>query len=586
MNQIHNKPLLSFSSVYPEEEMKEPIEYLKETHPLILRETIGMLSAGNKLRLPNTDDIREKNYDFGFIENLTIQRDVIKRVEKYFPIKEIGKPYVITRLSSLKMVELILSNKLIPNGNISFPSHLTKTDIDKIELNLFKAFLALNEKLNKRDKEFNIVSKDVNSYADLFITKFFPIADIGNNSDNEMNEFNKLLYATLYKFDLLIEFLKSKSEYDYLIKDLIAAFGLGSIESLIFQMRKLLSQLLALKFQQDKEGVSAGWNLNIEDNESRIFINSLISSEIKVDSDFTVLKDKPLHKVDANTFSVIDFFFAVDKFYKSVKFILKSSYHKFHDLNPKDRKFFSFFNKEFSEETLCKNVLDEIFPDSNYIKKQIFKQKDNEPDYYARDKKTIFLFECKDSLVAADIKSAGNFEKLGDIKKIDEMLKKKFLLDGEKDPGIGQLVNQIDSIVNQQYKFDTFINKNSDFEIYPVLLVCDRIFDVPGLNYKLNNWYWKAIDEKLGDKKGTNTINSLTIVDIDTLIYLLPHFTSNKNNFKNLLDTHLKEVNRKIPNKQFTVSNINKKLLPFSRRLENYKFPPKKFVEKLGEGLC
>lgn len=585
MNQIIYKSLLSFSEVYPEEKMKEPLEYLKEVHPSLLSQIIGMLSAGSKLKLPNTNVIKEKNYDFGFVESQTIQRDIIERVEKYFPIKEVGKPYVINRLSSLKMVEMILSNSLISNENISYPN-LTTSEIDKTELNIFKSYLAINTNLNKRDKEFNIISKDINSYADLYITKFFPITDIGNNSDNEIYDFVKLLYATLYKFDLLIEFLKSKNDYNYLIKDLNVAFGLDSCEKLVFQMRNLFTYLFALKFEQNEVGVSAGWRLTYSDNEYKIFVNSLIDSKIRVDSDFTALKNKPLYKVNNDEFSVIDFFFAIDKFFKSVKFILKSSFEKHHNLKPKDRKFFNFFNKKFSEETLCKDALDEIFKDSYFKKKQIHKQKDNEPDYYARDKNSIFLFECKDSLVAADIKSASNFEEMGDIKKIEEMLKKKFLFNGKNHVGIGQLVNHIDSIVNQQYKFDTFVNENSDFEIYPILLVCDRIFDIPGLNYKLNNWYRKAIDEKLGNKKGPNTINSLTIVDIDTLIYLLPHFAKNKNNFKNLLDTHLRRMNTEISNSEFTKTSVDKILLPFSRRLENYQLPGAIIMQKLREGFC
>jgi hypothetical protein len=340
-------------------------------------------------------------------------------------------------------------------------------------------------------------------------------------------------------------------------------------------MKYLFGKLLELK-------VKNGFKFQVEDEDSLSFLNSLASNKIIEDDDFTNLRNYPIYKLDDKTFSIIDFFFVVDKFYKSVKFILKASFHKHHNLPAKDRTFFEFFNTKFSEDFLMKRILDEIFNKPYFIKKAVVDNQDNEPDYYVRHNNKIFLIENKDVLIAKSIKSSG------DIEKINSVLKSKFLEVNNKPIGAGQLITSISQIIDNDFKFDEYVNTKKNLTIYPILLISDRIFEILGINYRLNQWYLEKIIEKLGDSYNSNFIKSLTIIDIDTLIYWTPHLKKKDSNFRNIIDDHLKKMNtRKKVNhpdleegKKIANKNLTKQIAPMSSRFSEYKFPMKLLIEK------
>mgnify|MGYP001258769897 CR=1 FL=1 len=69
------------------------------------------------------------------------------------------------------------------------------------------------------------------------------------------------------------------------------------------------------------------------------------------------------------------------------------------------------YRDDFSEEVVMKKVLDEIFHWKYFVKRQEAATRDSEPDYYVRHNNKIYLFENKDILVRADIKSSSELEK-------------------------------------------------------------------------------------------------------------------------------------------------------------------------------
>jgi hypothetical protein len=261
------------------------------------------------------------------------------------------------------------------------------------------------------------------------------------------------------------------------------------------------------------------------------------------------------------------------KFTKSAKFILKDAFNKEHGLPPEDRTFFSFYNKEFSEEFLMKNVLDELFPDSLYIKKKEIDDHDNEPDYYARYKDRVYLFENKDVMIAKGVKSSG------DIEKINEALQTKF---NKKKVGIAQLIYSIKQITNKLFKYDDEANKRNDLVLYPILLVSDRIFMCQGLNHRLNTWF----RDKLVDEYTMNPlVKDLTIIDIDTIIYWLPYLRQNHKNFRRIIHNHTNKMTDAFKTKpksknpikimEFVRRKLDKQLRPISERLRRVRLEPK-----------
>ena len=471
---------------------------------------------------------------------------------------------------SLRLAEIILSNRkeLIEENK--------NDDRDTDEINIFKAFLVINKEVNSKQKL--IASEDnFEKLVDMCIAMTFSTSDFGIFENNDL-EFGKLVYATIIRFEFLVEFLQSKVEYNYLEKDFYTYFAQKNSKEVSKQMKYLFGKLFELKMKN-------GFKFQVEDEDSLSFLNSIASNEIIEDEDFTNLRNYPIYKINENTFSIIDFFFVVDKFYKSVKFILKTSFHKHNNLPAKDRTFFEFFNTKFSEDFLMKRTLDKIFNKPYFIKKSIQENTGNEPDYYVRHNKKVFLFENKDVLIAKKIKSSG------DIDKINGVLKSKFLEVNNKPIGVGQLVTSIVQIVENNFKFDDYVNSQKNITIYPILLINDRIFEILGVNYRLNQWYLKLVREKLGDKYNPNFIKPLTVIDIDTLIFWTPHLTKKDSYLKDIIDDHLrkmstqKKANHPDARKRKLIANKNltNQIAPISSRNINYKFPTKLMIEKFSD---
>lgn len=309
----------------------------------------------------------------------------------------------------------------------------------------------------------------------------------------------------------------------------------------------------------------------------------MVSDDILTDEDFTYIKINPIYKIEMHTYSIVNYFYVIDKFYRSSKFKIKEIYESDSSLKLKYGNFFNFFNKEFSENFLMKNVLNEIFNKPYLIKKSEYdKELDGEPDYYLRYNNNIFVFENKDVLIAKDIKASA------DIEKINEVLKTKFLGDKTHKVGIGQLINTIEEILEKKFRFDTYVNTKNNLKIYPVLLVHDRIFQTIGINYKLNSWYRESLNERLGTKYNLTNIKNLTIIDIDTFILWSPYLKEKHNRFKDILDNHLNKMNSKFKintkDYNYALELANKKLTdiitPINNRKISFNLPIELFVEK------
>lgn len=551
---------LEFDNVFPEEQPKEVLEYLSNISRETLLKIIGFSTTKNQ---PNFDRV---------FSNPEKQHEINKRVADYgrtYRIPE--KPVLISRESSLMLSEMILANRdsLLENNE--------NENIDEDEINLFKAYLLINLEANQK-QNFGDAQDNIDRMAEMLITMSFSSADTGLFEDNDL-EFAKLLYATVVKFEFLLEFV-SEEKNAYLGIALAKEFGQDNLYDLKYQVKLLVATLLRMKHLNS-------YILTPERDDHINFLNTLTNAEIDVSDDFTNLKKFPLYKINDTQFSIVDYFYLLDKFFKSVRFILKDAFIEHHGLKEKDTSFFAFYNTEFSEEVVMKIVLDDIFHWKYLVKRQEAATKDNEPDYYFRHNNRIYLFENKDVLVRADIKSSS------DIEKIKKLLDKKFVHDGDRHVGIGQLINSIEQIVNKQFPYDDYANSKNNLSIYPILLVSDRIFEIPGMNYLLNNRYNELVQERLGDKYNPSLVKPLTFIDIDTFIFIAPHLKAKNRNFRDLLDRHHKAMKTRVvinnPNikeaKIQASKGMFKQLSPISFRMDEYEFPMNLLVDKFRDVL-
>tara|TARA_R110002033_G_scaffold102486_1_gene150438 strand:- start:1429 stop:3111 length:1683 start_codon:yes stop_codon:yes gene_type:complete len=551
---------LEFANVFPEEEPKEILEYLSNISRETLLKIIGFSTTKNQ---PNYDRI---------FSNPEKQHEINKRVADYGKAYQIPEgPILISRESSLMLSEIILANRdSLLGGN-------ENEGIDVDEINLFKAYLLINLQANKK-LNLGDAQDNIDRMAEMLIAMSFSSADTGLFEDNDL-EFAKLLYATVIKFEFLLDFV-SEDENQYLGEALAKEFNQENLEQLNYQVKLLVATLLRMKHLNS-------YILTPVREDHINFLNTLTKAEIDVSDDFTNLKKFPLYKIDKTQFSLVDYFYLLDKFFKSVRFILKDAFIVHHGLEPDDSSFFAFYNSDFSEEVVMKKVLDEIFHWKYLVKRQEAATRDNEPDYYVRHNNKIYLFENKDILVRADIKSSS------DIEKIKKLLDKKFVHDGDRHVGIGQLITSIQQIVNKTFAYDDYANQKNNLSIYPILLVSDRVFEIPGMNYLLNKRYNELVQERLGNMYNPSLIKPLTFVDIDTLIFWAPHLKEKDRNFRDLLDRHHKAMKTRVvinnPNLEEGMTQAKKgmfkQLSPISFRLDEYQFPMNLLVDKFRDVL-
>lgn len=557
LEMLNLKIRLEHGYLFPEDKSNDILDYLMGVSPKMLRHCMGAAT------------LKEQRNYHNFISYPEIQQDVINRVKHHFEGKGITNEVIaVSREASLRLVEIILSNKELLLE--------TEREVDKQleELNFLKCYFLINEELNAK-QGFSTSEENFDKIVDNLIVMLFPSSDLGIFEDSDL-EFGKLVYATIVKVELLIEFIQSQEEYSYLEEDLCKYFNQKNSADLSYQMKFLFGMLLGLR----RDNL---FKLGVDIPEAGLFLDSLIAESVVEVEDFTNLKNYPLYKIDEHTYSIVDYFFILDKFFKSVKFILKDSFNTYHGLDPKkDRTFFNFYNKEFFEKFLVKRILNQLFHFKYYIKSSGEDDDKGEPDYYIRHNNRIYLFEVKDVMIAGGVKSSAN------IDQIEETLKKKFLIDGKKQVGIGQLVRSIKEIVDNNFQFDDYVNKKANLTIYPILLVSERIFEIPGINYRLNQWYLELVQEKLGESYNPNFIKNLTLIDIDTLIYWLPHLEKNNKNFRILLNTHLRLMNTRgkvtatEPSKfdAQIKKNLIEQLSPISNRFPKYAFPREQLLEK------
>lgn len=532
---IDIKQRLGFKDVFPDEIQLPIIDYLKNISRESLLKTIGFC---NTKPMPSYEN---------FFSNPEVALNIIGRVNKYrFDNGIQTKPEVVSAQAALKYAEAVLSNlNELLDGN-------TNDSPDADELNLFKAFLIINSELNGSQVFGNMNEDNFEKLVDLTIVFNFPIADL-SLFENDGIEFLNLLYTTFYKVEQLLAFLNSKPEYINLKNGLIKSFGVATEEEFVKQMTYLFGKLLEFKGKN-------GYLWKVDDVDARQFLDSMVSEDIAPDEDFSHIKNSPIYKIDENVYSIVHYFFVIDKFYKSSKFKLKELYEKDEALVAVYGSFFNFFNKEFSENFLMKNILDQVFDKKYFIKKPVTeKELPGEPDYYVRHNNDVFVFENKDVLIAKGIKASA------DIEQINEVLKTKFLIDGKKKVGIGQLVTTIEEIGSKHFRFDDYVNSKNSLTIYPILLVHDRIFQTIGINYRLNQWFKEQCSERLGELNNTFTIKSLTVVDVDTLILWLPYFIIKDKNFKDILNLHLDKMNKSkkvnyAPNEAEALNRTNRNL--------------------------
>lgn len=290
--------VLQFEDIFPEENKEEPIEYLKKISKENLLKLIGFC---NTTPLPNYQN---------FFSNLETKNEIRYRVDSFLLKSQSAKKKIetISPYSILRIAEIIFSNQ-----DILLNKKLISTEAE--ELYLFKAFLTINSEYNNYDHKFQ--NGQLESFIDFHILQSFQLSELCLHK-NDKGEFAKLMYATIHKLEELLKFLDIKGLHE-IKKKLINSFNVESEEKLLYEMKYLFGILAYGKFNNS-------FTYNLDGLEHLDLLQSILLTKIEEDEDFTYLKKYPIYLLNNNTFSVINYFYAIDLFYRSTKFRLNEIY--------------------------------------------------------------------------------------------------------------------------------------------------------------------------------------------------------------------------------------------------------------------
>jgi len=445
-------------------------------------------------------------------------------------------------------------------------------DLNTAELNIFKAFLALNQELIEfeRTSQTPIIEKYVPSelvLACLLITQTFAYGDFHN-------------YFILHKYNvqivkavLLFEYMESHPEYSQILPEFLSYYNCSDWREFMRDITHLGLKMLEKKQEGSLE-------LTIESDRpdyAKIcaFLEKLIyEGKSDIDNklyDFKSVRDKPIYKIEEGRYGIVFDLFVIEKIYKSQYFLLKDIFDKkLTEENKAELKskykignFRSHLTLNFSERHLLYSIMKESFPAYNNLSGDDFKHlgmSKGEPDYYLRKGNDVFLFESKDNLILAATKTSSCFQKYF----------KEFRSRLYNDKGVSQLRNSIDLLMNRSLKTNDGLESAdvNALRIFSILVVHDAQFNALGLNSLVNYWFYEAQGEQYNQN---NKITSLIILDIDTLILYSTHFKNGTVVLEDAITSYLAYISAPKSKEEFTSSYVS-----FSHYLQNnYPITPK-----------
>ena len=262
------------------------------------------------------------------------------------------------------------------------------------------------------------------------------------------------------------------------------------------------------------------------------------------DVDYIKLRERPLIPLDPHTFRIIHPLFVADKIYKGLYFLLKQLNEDGGAVVPGD--FRRWYTTDFSEAICFNELIKYAAPkyDSLLFDRDHTDQVVGPPDAYLRTHDYSFLFESKDILINAGIKSRYNFEEL-----LNE-LKKKLLQEPDgRAVGIGQLIANVRKLLTGENTYDSGFRPDAT-RIYPVLVTHDPVFDTPALNRLLGAWFQDELQKLKAQGIDTSRVRPLVVMNIDSLIQVSPHLREERLTLMDLYEAYYN--NGRFPTREYS----------------------------------
>lgn len=165
---------------------------------------------------------------------------------------------------------------------------------------------------------------------------------------------------------------------------------------------------------------------------------------------------------------------------------------------------------------------------------------------YFRHNNDAIIFESKDILINASLKRSRDFKIYE-----PELRNKLYYLDtgtGKSPKAVLQLINNVKRVLAKEFTFDnTYTSEN--LNIFPILVLHDHMFDMPGLNVLVNHWFQTELQLLREQEFYIEKVKPLILISIDFFILHQDVLRADFDLFIGLLQNHL-EITSNLPLKK------------------------------------
>ena len=522
--------ILEFHDLFPEEKEIDISSVLKKYSKKYLVLSSNVLSHNyGRAYIPDKNNTFFSSHSEKHLEDLNNRFEQLtkKSGQKIFC-------YCTTK-TSLELMRIIFS--------IPINEYKNDGDIEDFEYDLFRVILQINENL----MSFN--STNEQNLATFSFLNFFIMNDISGQ------DARGVFIRQVQYYSILSEFIETYPACGKAKETFYKSAGITKMSdyaktwlalfTLEFEYQKKQGKgcpILDLNRLQDVDdtlNIAVLDFLSINLNEHILYNNTKIKTRDN-NVDYRVFRSCPLIKIDDNKYIIYCFPILVERLYNSLFFDLKDSF--------KDA--FNFYNKDFVEKVLfqpqvlqCLNekITSKIYPSREMILcGDKIKEEDNQPDFYLRENDNLILFECKAIRINGELKDKSDIDELLSILKnklycskenIDKSRGKK---KKAEQVGVTQLVHQMKIIDIDSFKWDN--NIPDEVAYYPVIVLEDPRFVVPGLSYIINSWYQSLIEQELPEQM----CHPIVVMSIDMLMLYSHIFKAE--GFHNVFDKYFKQA--------------------------------------------
>jgi hypothetical protein len=385
----------------------------------------------------------------------------------------------------------------------------------------------------------------------------------------------QILSAQLLKSVRFFEFMESEPRFVPLLQAFLRHHGCTDWQDYNRGLSGVVKPVI-----YDNEPGRINLNVLAGDNfeADRAFLNrfALTPGQALDEEDFTSLRTTPLYEEEPGRFVLIYPVLAVEALHKGLYF----QFNLLNDALPDGERISnwrSVYCDFYSEQYLLNNLLDISFQgrgvalSGTVIKPHLKHKGQGEPDYYFRDGHRAILFESKDVIVPKGARTGSDFFAYF------EEVKKRFHYDvNEKGKEVGkatrQLVRNVARLLNHEIPLDTDYDR-AELVIYPVLVLHDRLYNVPGLNVLVNDWFQQDLAASASEDLPVHNVRPLVIVDVDTVMAYHEAFRDQVLVFEEVLEEYyhyLSPDHSKAGSQAAREQLAIQATLPFALFLENY----------------